>query len=91
MRAQVSGTSTIREEEEGNNDTSSAGGDQGPSAVTLSSSASSTSIADMVNFMPKVTKLRADGASLHDIYLSKKQDFWGKIIKAQFKEEVSFS
>ena len=81
-------TSTIREEGGGGEEDVVEDAAAAPGGM-LSSSASSTSIADMVNFMPKVTKLRADGASLHDIYLSKKQDFWGKIIKAQFKEEVS--
>lgn len=38
-------------------------------------------------FIPKVCILRADGASLSDIYRSKQQDTWGKIVKAQYKEE----
>lgn len=40
-------------------------------------------------FMPKRTILRPDGASLIDIYNSKRDDTWGKIIKAQYKEDVS--
>jgi hypothetical protein len=35
-------------------------------------------------FMPKKKILRSDGASLIDIYESKKQDAWGRIIKAQY-------
>jgi len=43
-------------------------------------------------FMPKVTIYRPDGASLLDIYESKKKDTWGKIIKAQYlDDEVMFS
>ena len=40
-------------------------------------------------FMPKKQILRADGASLYDIYRSKKDDTWGKIIRAQYLEDVS--
>jgi hypothetical protein len=40
-------------------------------------------------FMPKKKILRADGASLFDVYRSKKDDTWGKIIKAQYLEDVS--
>jgi len=40
-------------------------------------------------FMPKKTILRPDGASLFDIYKSKKEDSWGKIIRAQYKEELT--
>jgi hypothetical protein len=40
-------------------------------------------------FMPKKQILRSDGASLSDIYSSKKEDSWGKILKAQIAEEVS--
>lgn len=39
-------------------------------------------------FMPKKQILRSDGASLSDIYDSKKEDTWGKILKAQIAEEV---
>jgi hypothetical protein len=39
-------------------------------------------------FMPKKKILRSDGASLSDIYDSKKKDSWGKILKAQIAEEV---
>ena len=35
----------------------------------------------------QVTILRPDGASLLDIYESKKKDYWGKIIKAQYLED----
>lgn len=38
-------------------------------------------------FMPKRKILRPDGASLLDIYRSKKDDTWGKIIKAQYLED----
>lgn len=38
-------------------------------------------------FMPKKKILRPDGASLLDVYLSKKDDTWGKIIKAQYLED----
>lgn len=38
-------------------------------------------------FMPIKTILRKDGASLSDVYESKKQDTWGKIIKAQYIED----
>lgn len=38
-------------------------------------------------FMPKVRKLRPDGASLLDIYNSKREDTWGKIIRAQLRDE----
>jgi hypothetical protein len=40
-------------------------------------------------FMPKKQILRSDGASLSDIYNSKKADSWGRILKAQIQEEVS--
>ena len=39
-------------------------------------------------FMPKRSILRADGASLYDVYMSKRGDTWGKIIKAQYLEEL---
>ena len=39
-------------------------------------------------FMPKKQILRSDGASLSDIYESKRADSWGKILKAQIAEEV---
>ncbi len=42
-------------------------------------------------FMPKKTILRPDGASLLDIYKSKKGDTWGKIIRAQYKEELEMN
>jgi hypothetical protein len=42
---------------------------------------------DQNYFMPKKKIFRADGASLYDIYLSKKQDFWGNILKAQIRED----
>jgi len=38
-------------------------------------------------FMPKVTKSRADGATLMDVYESKKADTWGRIIKSQYIED----
>lgn len=38
-------------------------------------------------FMPKVTKSRSDGATLMDVYESKKADTWGRIIKSQFLED----
>lgn len=38
-------------------------------------------------FMPKVSIPRPDGATLTDIYESKKQDTWGMILKAQVKED----
>ena len=49
--------------------------------------ARSTSIGvsgDLNYFMPKVQKLRPDGASLTMVYESKQQDLWGKIIKGQY-------
>lgn len=39
-------------------------------------------------FMPKKQIQRSDGATLSDIYNSKKADSWGKILKAQIAEEV---
>lgn len=39
-------------------------------------------------FMPKKKILRSDGASLHDVYLSKRGDTWGQILKAQAREDV---
>lgn len=39
-------------------------------------------------FMPKKTIRRSDGASLSDIYASKKADAWGTILKAQLRDEV---
>lgn len=41
-------------------------------------------------FMPKKQILRSDGATLLDIYQSKQDDTWGKIIKAQYLEDVGF-
>lgn len=38
--------------------------------------------------MPKKKILRPDGASLLDVYESKKSDTWGHIIKAQYQEEL---
>mmetsp|Transcript_2371 Transcript_2371/g.3728 ORF Transcript_2371/g.3728 Transcript_2371/m.3728 type:complete len:557 (-) Transcript_2371:102-1772(-) len=38
-------------------------------------------------FMPKKEIVRSDGASLSDVYASKKADYWGKILKAQLAEE----
>lgn len=38
-------------------------------------------------FMPKKKILRQDGASLLDVYRSKQEDTWGKIIKAQYLED----
>jgi hypothetical protein len=38
-------------------------------------------------FMPKVEKLRPDGASLQTVYEAKQRDFWGKIIKGQYIED----
>jgi hypothetical protein len=42
---------------------------------------------DQNYFMPKVSKLRPDGASLLSIYDSKRQDLWGQIIRAQVVED----
>lgn len=39
-------------------------------------------------FMPKKSIQRSDGATLSDIYNSKREDSWGKILKAQLAEEV---
>jgi hypothetical protein len=39
-------------------------------------------------FLPKVRKLRPDGASLSAVYKSKKEDIWGKILQQQLREEV---
>jgi hypothetical protein len=39
-------------------------------------------------YMPKVSLLRPDGSSLTDIYSSKREDMWAKIMKAQLAEEV---
>lgn len=52
--------------------------------------AQSTSIgvpSDANYFMPKVQKVRPDGASLTMVYDSKKQDLWGKIIKGQYEAD----
>jgi hypothetical protein len=38
-------------------------------------------------FLPKVRKLRPDGASLAEVYRSKQQDVWGKIAREQLHEE----
>ena len=38
-------------------------------------------------FLPKKTIVRPDGASLMDVYESKQNDLWGKIIQAQYKED----
>ena len=38
-------------------------------------------------FMPKVRLQRPDGASLIDVYNSKRNDTWSKILKAQLREE----
>lgn len=38
-------------------------------------------------FMPKVTKFRPDGASLMDVYQSKREDTWSKIIQSQLRED----
>ena len=38
-------------------------------------------------FMPKVRLQRSDGASLIDVYNSKRNDTWSKILKAQLREE----
>jgi len=38
-------------------------------------------------YMPKVTITLPNGASLMEIYRSKQADMWGRIIKAQLKEE----
>lgn len=38
-------------------------------------------------FLPKVRKLRPDGASLSQVYESKREDVWGKILKEQILEE----
>ena len=38
-------------------------------------------------FLPKKTIVRPDGATLMDVYDSKKEDLWGKIIAAQYKED----
>jgi hypothetical protein len=37
--------------------------------------------------MPKVRKLRPDGATLSQVYESKREDVWGKILKEQILEE----
>lgn len=37
--------------------------------------------------MPKVRKLRPDGATLSQVYESKREDVWGKILKEQIAEE----
>jgi hypothetical protein len=39
--------------------------------------------------MPKVEKLRPDGASLADVYHSKQEDTWAKILHGQIAQEVS--
>jgi hypothetical protein len=39
-------------------------------------------------YMPKVSLLRPDGSSLTDIYSSKREDMWAKIMKAQLAEDV---
>jgi hypothetical protein len=63
---------------------------QSASRSTLKSIAeqpiSEVELNDQNYFMPKKKILRADGASLHDIYLSKTQDFWGKMLKAQTRD-----
>jgi len=38
-------------------------------------------------FLPKVRKVRPDGATLADVYRSKKEDVWGKILREQIAEE----
>ena len=39
-------------------------------------------------FIPKTKLIRPDGASLSDVYESKKNDTWATILKAQVKENV---
>lgn len=62
-----------------------------PSGSTLASPGPRPSTVQNMNsdsyFMPKVSIPRPDGATLTDIYESKKQDTWGMILKAQLKEE----
>ena len=41
---------------------------------------------DDAHFIPKTPIRRPDGATLSDVYKSKKQDLWGKIIKQQYLE-----
>ena len=54
-------------------------------AGTSSSSGSSSLMGASTNlFMPHKKILRSDGASLIDVYESKKADTWGQIIKAQY-------
>jgi len=38
-------------------------------------------------FMPKRTIQRPDGATLTEVYLSKKADTWASILKAQLRDE----
>eukprot|EP01039_Chlorochromonas_danica_P001408 gene1406-1531_t len=56
------------------------------SSVALAG-AGGRSLEDENFFLPKRRLLRADGASLADVYHSKQEDMWGKIIQAQVKEE----
>ena len=42
---------------------------------------------DDAYFIPKRAIRRPDGASLSDVYASKKADLWGKIIKRQYEED----
>ena len=58
-------------------------------AANLSNTLSTTSMdLDENRFLPKVKKVRPDGATLTEVYQSKKEDVWGKILQAQLLEEV---
>ena len=54
----------------------------------LSKTSSSNLDFDENRFLPKVRKVRPDGATLTDVYRSKKEDIWGKILHQQIVEEV---
>lgn len=54
-------------------------------AVNAAASAGTLSFGESY-FIPKVKLVRPDGASLSDVYESKKNDSWGSILKAQVRE-----
>ncbi|CAE7542327.1 unnamed protein product, partial [Symbiodinium microadriaticum] len=56
-------------------------------SANLSKTASNSIDFDENRFLPKVKKVRPDGATLTDVYMSKKEDIWGKILREQIIEE----
>ncbi len=57
------------------------------SSSSSSNTAPISNFYDANRFMPKVKIIRPDGASLRDVYESKRQDIWAKILHEQVIEE----